>query len=319
SVNTTGKRELWVRSLDSPSARRLSGVEDVWFPFFSPDGASIGFWMAGTYWRMDLAGGQPLAIIAGNERPRPFWTGDGRLVFSSADQGIVAVPITGGIPTPLSRGAGRNYTSPLILPRGGLLAFASGSGIYASSIDKPEEEHLIVATSQEGFYAPGEGGKGFLLRLQGTTLLAQQFDLSTFALTGEPVALADPVGTNGTTVRATVSENGVLLYDPYTDALQLTWRDRSGKPTGTIPCDGFSPRISPDGRRIAVLRTGQIARGIWTIETQRPVATHLTTGNSPVWSPDGRTVLFTNNAAILRRESSGASNDETVSECSSCV
>jgi Tol biopolymer transport system component len=55
------------------------------------------------------------------------------------------------------------------------------------------------------------------------------------------------------------------------------------------------------------------------IETQRPVATHVTTGNTPVWSPDGRTILFAYNAAIVRRESSGASNDETVSECSACL
>jgi eukaryotic-like serine/threonine-protein kinase len=315
-VNTAGKRELWVRSLDSPTARKLPGVEEAWFPFFSPDGKSIGFWMAGKYWRMDLAGGPPLAIIEGEERPRPVWTDDGRMVFTASEGGIMAVSITGGTPTPVLRRYGQSYISPMPTPGGGLLAFAQrgDTGIYAAIANKPGDERLLASATQEAFYASGDGGQGFLFRIQGTTLLAQQLDSATLALTGEPSPVADPVGTNGTTIRAAVPQNGILLYDASLQYTQLAWRDRSGKITGRIAGQSFSPRISPDGRRVVLQRVDPNGRNIWTIETQRSVATRLTAGNFPIWSPDGRTILFTTATGILRRESSGSGNDETVAD-----
>ena len=152
-VMIRGKRELWVRSLNSASARKLPGIEDAWFPFFSPDGKSIGFWMASKYWRMDLAGGPPLAILEGDEKPRPVWTDDGRMVFSSS-RSIMTVPISGGNPTPISSGAGQSMISPLLLPHGGLLYFAYGGdkpGIYANSVDKPGEQRFVVTIAGHGY------------------------------------------------------------------------------------------------------------------------------------------------------------------------
>jgi hypothetical protein len=59
-ASANGKTALWVRPLDAPSARPLAGTEGAYYPFWSPDGKSIGFFAAGKLQRLDLAGGAPL-------------------------------------------------------------------------------------------------------------------------------------------------------------------------------------------------------------------------------------------------------------------
>lgn len=78
---------------------------------------------------------------------------------------------------------------------------------------------------------------------------------------------------------------------------RLTWFDRSGVPKGTLgPPDValLTPRISPDGRRVAVARTIQSNSDIWLLDGDR--STRLTFGEgvdgSPVWSPDGARIAF---------------------------
>ncbi|NIW36576.1 MAG: hypothetical protein GWN02_13005, partial [Gemmatimonadetes bacterium] len=43
-------------------------------------------------------------------------------------------------------------------------------------------DHLVTTTSGGAFYS-----EGYLLTMQGTTLVAQEFDADTFVLSGEPM------------------------------------------------------------------------------------------------------------------------------------
>jgi hypothetical protein len=43
ATNATGRRVLWVRSLESLTAQQLAGTEDASFPFWSPDGSQLAF------------------------------------------------------------------------------------------------------------------------------------------------------------------------------------------------------------------------------------------------------------------------------------
>src|SRR5439155_13863266 len=54
-----GSSRLWVRPLDSLEVRALPGTEDAGFPFWSPDGAFIGFFAQRKLKRIALAGGSP--------------------------------------------------------------------------------------------------------------------------------------------------------------------------------------------------------------------------------------------------------------------
>src|SRR3954451_15204807 len=46
AANSAGKDHLWLRSLNTRSARILEDTEEAQFPFWSPDSNSIGFFTA---------------------------------------------------------------------------------------------------------------------------------------------------------------------------------------------------------------------------------------------------------------------------------
>src|SRR5204863_4051448 len=54
---------LWLRSLSTATAQSLTGTDGATYPFWSPDGHSVGFFAGGSLMRLDLGGGapQPLA------------------------------------------------------------------------------------------------------------------------------------------------------------------------------------------------------------------------------------------------------------------
>jgi hypothetical protein len=128
--------------------------------------------------------------------------------------------------------------------------------------------------------------KDYLLWISGTRLLAQTLDTNNLQLTGEPHSLAE------NTTFAT-SGGSVLLLGSSLTARQFKWFDRSGKDIGALgaPDAYVFARISPDTRRVVVIRSGSNA-DIWVLETERGVPNRLTSGRglhiSPIWSPDGR-------------------------------
>jgi Tol biopolymer transport system component len=81
-VATSGGRpQLWLRRLDSTSARPMAGTEYALFPFWSPDGGSVAFFAEGKLKRIDIDGGSvqilaKVAVPAGGA-----WSRDGVIVF----------------------------------------------------------------------------------------------------------------------------------------------------------------------------------------------------------------------------------------------
>jgi eukaryotic-like serine/threonine-protein kinase len=56
-ATSDGRRRLWLRSLDSVSARPLAGTDGSLYPFWSPDNRSIGYFADGKLQRIDIEGG----------------------------------------------------------------------------------------------------------------------------------------------------------------------------------------------------------------------------------------------------------------------
>src|SRR5207344_1932877 len=89
---------------------------------------------------------------------------------------------------------------------------------------------------------------------------------------------------------------------------QIVWVDRAGKQLGVLPdvesAWHYGPRISPDGRLLAVshLESRSGLGEIWVHDIARNLADRLTLGAGddylPTWvRPDGREIIFSSGRA----------------------
>src|SRR5207237_10854490 len=158
----------------------------------------------------------------------------------------------------------------------------------------------LRAAEAAGVCAPA----GWLLYTRGGTLLAQRLDLTRRELTGDPVTVANPVAIDGNSYASAVSVSaaGLVAYrSGGANRRQLTWFDRSGKALATMGApdenDLRTPRVSPDGRRVAVNRTVQGNTDIWLMDGTRTsrFTFDAAVERDPIWSPDGSRIVFGSN------------------------
>ena len=112
---------LWLRPLASTSGRLLTGTEGASFPFWSPDGRSIGFFADQKLKRLDV-NSQAIQILADAPVARGgAWQTDDTILFAPNAVGpLVRVPANGGQPsvaTQLEAGQS-DHRAPFILPDG---------------------------------------------------------------------------------------------------------------------------------------------------------------------------------------------------------
>ena len=324
-----GKSGLWVRPLDATTARLLPRTELGFSPFWSPDGRSIAYGGASKIWRVDVGGGTPIAICDAPAFLGGDWAPDGNIVLDGGSSGLFRVPASGGKPEPVTTlDAARGETSlrwPRFLPGGRILFYVAATpehtGIYAVSLANPRERVRVVTAEGNGVYAAGH-----LFWLRGSTLVAQRFDPERLQLSGESRPVADPVDAGPfDRMLAAVSSSGLLVHGKA-GGTRLTWVDQSGRAAGAPgqkelqPGDYSKPRISPDGRRVAVARGSATGRDLWMVDVEREAGSRFTflrgSAMFPVWSPDGRHVMFRAGFPfnLYRKEASGAGTEHRVTE-----
>jgi Tol biopolymer transport system component len=101
-----------------------------------------------------------------------------------------------------------------------------------------------------------------------------------------------------------ISRNGTFVYLGGTSpgTWPLVWLDTTGKTEPLLASPGpyFTPRLSPDGKRLAV---SVAANAIGVYDAQRDTMTPLTlkTQNNlyPVWTPDGKHIVFKAQAGAI--------------------
>jgi len=128
--------------------------------------------------------------------------------------------------------------------------------------------------------------------------MAVSFDLARLEVTSEPVPVLQGVRQSGAAVDYALSEEGNLVYVPSQSELQsLVWVDRKGTESVITqkPVSFGSPRISPDGKQVALaISTVEEDQHIWIYDLESESLRRLTfgSGSSETWSPDGKWVLF---------------------------
>jgi Tol biopolymer transport system component len=300
---------LFVRDNRTGDIRPLHGTGNAVMPFFSPDGESVGFIGAGKLKRVPVRGGEPTVIS--DQPPTPFgaaWAADGTVVFAHSPAGpLMRVPAEGGKPTPFTTlGKGElSHRWPSILPDGKTVLYAAGTGavwadarIVAQRLDGGPPTVLV-----EGGTSPRYAPSGHLVYARGSAIHAVPLDIEELKTTGPSRLVVDGVQSNGTDGRAhfSFSSNGTLVFlaNVATSANRaLAWVDRDGsvQPLPT-PQRGFEhPRISPDGRYIALTIRGEGDPDIWLYDIARAALSRFTfepgEDESPVWTPDSRYVTF---------------------------
>jgi Tol biopolymer transport system component/predicted Ser/Thr protein kinase len=302
----TGTRQLWLRTLDSFEVHALSGTDDAWNPFWSPDSKSLAFTAGGQLRRNDLAANHVETICDMATSVFGTWNRTGTILVS-ANAGvsmIMKVPASGGTPVPLKVPAAlrdASFGSPEFLPDGEHFLYhartnsPSTNGVYLASLGGGDDVLLVHSDSQAQYAAPG-----YLAYLRGGTLVAQPFDATTLKLTGEAKVLPEPVSFVGGIDRGafSISQGAVLAYRGRVETSDLLWFDRAGRPIGALASGAYiNPALSPDGARVAVTKGDPPAgtSDIWIIDTNRgprQLTDRAGVENFPVWSPDGKFVLF---------------------------
>ena len=290
---------LYLRTMDQLEAKPIPGSEHGWSPFFSPDGKWVGFFtlhtqVKGELKKWSLLGGEPVTICEVGISRGGSWGEDGTIIFGRRP-GLWRVSSNGGIPEQLIPKGGPYF--PQILPGAKVVLFRdfSESGqrrVRVLSLDTGQQSTLMEGPNKAR-YLPS----GHLVYQQGNSLLAAPFDLDSLELQGSAVPVVEDVWlAMGMVPRFEVSRSGSLAYVPGSDvdrADALVWMDRQGREEPFLESQTqlYNPRLSPDGKRLAVVAR----RDIRACEIERCALAPLTSEYSvaPAWSPDSSRLFFT--------------------------
>jgi hypothetical protein len=111
---TNGTPRLWIRALDSLTARELQDTDGAKLPFWSPDSRAIGFFTSSDLRRIDVSGAAPIVIARALDSRGGTWNADGTIVFSPNSVGpLYQVSASGGTPTPLTALSAGEIDAPL--------------------------------------------------------------------------------------------------------------------------------------------------------------------------------------------------------------
>ncbi len=307
-AGTDKPQVVWLRPLDSMTARPVPGTEGATLPFWSPDSQQIAFEANGKLEKIAVTGGTPQTLCDASF-PGGSWNRDGVILFNGKD-GIDRVPDTGGASTlvasPDPARQESAYEVPQFLPDGQhfILLVLTGNGgtdfIGVGSLDSKTVERL-TSTSSNALYA----SPGYLFYMDQNTLMARRFDAKALRFTGAAVPVAQEVGRDAGTGYGYffVSSAGALAYQSAqtSSTNQMTWFSRTGQTLGTVgqPDSYSTPALSPDGARLAVGIGTQEKRDIWVYDLKRGTGSRLTfdsaSDSNPVWSADRDRVFYTSN------------------------
>jgi DNA-binding winged helix-turn-helix (wHTH) protein/Tol biopolymer transport system component len=305
ATESQGISSIWLRPLNSTTARRLDGTEGVTQTFWSPDSRSIAFFAEQRLKAVEVASGA-VRIIATLTSPRTLggtWGRTGQILFSAPTEGLYVVPATGGTPELLSTleaSCADCFNWPHFLPDGRRFLYTvaasdpSAHGIYVAELGRPGSRRLLDAVSSATFVPAG-----LVMYVDAGTLYGQRVDPATLELLGAPVPIADGIAQNVRTGRAIAAtcEAGVLAFRrlPITE---LTWVDRGGNPIGVATPPGIylSFTVAPDGQQVAVAQLDARAgtSDIWIFGPGRVarVTDDVAWEGDPVWSPDGQQLIY---------------------------
>ena len=309
-----GTQQLFVRPRDQMTVRPLGGTEGARHPFFSPEGAWVGFFADGSLKKVALAGGPPVTLCAtGAILGGATWGPDDTIVFASVDAlGLMQVSDAGGEPRSLTEPPeGTRHRWPTFVPGGGAVLYTN---VVLGNFDAFEVAVVRLDTDAQQTLVDGTYGtvtaSGHLVFGREASLWAVPFDPDQLTVSGEPAPMVEGVQVNtGGWAQYALADDGTLVYLPTAgddgDQAELVWVDRvtgDETPLGAPPRAYRSSRISPDGTRVAVeIRDQQDDIWVWDLTGGTLTRLTLDAGQDSggVWTPDSQRLIFGSTRAGL--------------------
>jgi Tol biopolymer transport system component len=353
----TETEDLWVLEMTTGNSTRITSnrTEDQervgGVPVWSPDANQVAYGaLRGGYWGLyrkasNGAGTEELLYQhPGGVMALRDWSMDGRfLSFSTTDLSggtLYALPLAGEgerRPIEVFRTESQVEGSGLS-PDSRFLSYASDQSgkneVYVRPFDPSAGAGATLAAGP--WQVSDQGGEGAALwRRDGEELYYLAADRGVMVVKvstaprvefGKPTLLfrlSEAVTVNPR--RASVSRDGqrVVIAVPHAPVLQqITVFDRQGTVLSKVGEPGryVQPAFSPDGTRVAVMRTdpreGDV--DIWTFDVATGKGTPITNDtlpeNAPIWSPDGSQVAYGSTrgtfSSIYRKAWDGTGNEE---------
>jgi eukaryotic-like serine/threonine-protein kinase len=306
-----GTQQLYLRAMDSLDAKPIPGTEGAINPFFSPDDQWVGFFAGGKLKKVSVSGGAALSLANAALPVGASWGSQGMIAFAPTNVSLLQqVPDAGGAPQLLTRfeKGDVSHRWPEFLPGGKAVLFADGnnganfinSQVAVQSVGTGERRNLV-----QGGMNPRYAPSGHLLYVQGGSLIAMPFDPQRLMATGAAVPVVEGVLQSPVSGAAqySMSAMGSLVYiqgGTQSSQRKLVWVSRNGaeQPLAAPAHAYFLPRLSPDGRRVAVSIQEQEAQ-VWLYDLSRETLTRLTfegsVNQNSIWTRDGKRIAFLSN------------------------
>src|SRR5579863_2578820 len=303
-----GLQQVYLRSLEGLDGKPVPGSEGGVQPFFSPDSQWLGFFAGGKLKKISVTGGEALSIADAADPRGASWGSDGKIMFVPRRAGPVwQVSAAGGTPQLFTQMASdeTSHRWPEILPGGQAVLFAAG--ISGRNWDTARVAVQMIGSGQRRDLIPRGtnahyASSGHLVYALGGTVMAVPFDRQRLEVKGTPVPVIESVLQLPLSGAAeySFSATGSMVYVPASvPAAQrrMVWVNRSGseQPLAAPPRAYRHPRLSPDGRQLAVAIEGQETQ-IWLYDLAREALTRLSvegkTNTNPDWTLDGKRIIF---------------------------
>jgi serine/threonine-protein kinase len=307
-----GSEQLAMRRLEQSTVTMLAGTEGAVDPFFSPDGQWIGFFAGKKLKKIPLQGGAVVSLCdtSGPEHGAS-WGEDGTIIGSLDAYHLFRVPVIGGEPQIIGKPEQHGewtWRWPQVLPGGENVLFTGAVAPSAAAFNSANIEVLSLKSGRVkvvrrggsfGRYLPS----GHLIYFRQGALYGVPFDLGRLETHGAPAPLLEDLADseNAAAGRVSFSRTGILLYPSparRTGIAPVAWLDSAGKSQRVVsPSIGISrqaetPRLSPDGNRLALSAAGDL----FVHDLQRGTVTRLTfdtaLNRQPVWTPDGQHIVY---------------------------
>ena len=266
--------------------------------------------------KVSTSGGQPVTLTespAGAIRGAS-WGPDDQIIFGG-NEGLFRVSGGGGEPATLTTVAPEQgevgHFLPSIIPGANAVLFAIASAYPVATygqlavldLDTEEVTRLGLVGTSPRYVSTGH----LVYSDAGGAVRAVPFDAASLEVTGDPVQVVEGVAVGVGAAHFSFSDTGTLVYVSGSAAdgenglrAVFVWVDQDGReePLSLPDRAYYDPRVSPDGRRVAVC-VGDFGGGdLWVYDAISAAELRLTQGyavRNPMWTPDGSRILFGSN------------------------